>query len=160
MAFKYLKNQPNWLGQRMVSIDDDTIRKLFIDIANFRRTGILSKDSYLHTLDKEFSAEIHNKDNHLRIIEDEVLFEMGRRFYNLGAEKEKDAISPTIQKQIDAYLADPNTEVYLKYNCELGQDQWLYAVVVAGSDDFWLDAFEQEKEALDYIEAHHLKRID
>lgn len=160
MSFKYLKNQPNWLGQRMVAIDDDTIRKLFIDIANFRRTGILSKDSYLHNLDKEFSAEIHNKDNHLRIIEDEVLFEMGRRFYNLDAEKEKDAISSGLQKQIDEYLADPHTEVYLKYNNDLGQDQWLYAVVVAGSDDFWLDAFEQEKEALNYIETHHLKRND
>ena len=95
MGFKYLKNLPNWLGQRMVAIDDDTIRKLFIDISDFRRTGILSKDSYLHTLDKEFSAEIHNKDNHLRIVEDEVLFEMGRRFYNLGVEKER-TLSPLL----------------------------------------------------------------
>lgn len=77
----------NWLGQRMSSLSDEELRMLFADIASFRRTGLLCGDSAMRTLDREFAAEINNDDSHIRIIEDELLYEMGRRFYNSGTKK-------------------------------------------------------------------------
>lgn len=55
----------------------------------------------------------------------------------------------------DLYLKSKKTRVYIDYNNELGQ--WLYSVVVSNSDAFWLDSFDTEQEAQNYIKQHNLK---
>lgn len=56
---------------------------------------------------------------------------------------------------INVHLTNPNTRVYIKHNKDTGK--WLYSVVVADSDDFWLDSFKTEDEAKAYIAHHNLK---
>lgn len=53
------------------------------------------------------------------------------------------------------YLKSKHTRVYISHNNEIGQ--WLYSVVVADSDAFWLDSFDTELEAKEYISQHGLK---
>lgn len=56
---------------------------LFKEIADFRRTGIL-KGEALRNLAREFSDNVSHTDygQNMRLVEDEVLFEMSRRYYN------------------------------------------------------------------------------
>lgn len=61
------------------------------------------------------------------------------------------------EKLADIYLKSKNTQVYIDYNKEIGQ--WLYSVVVADSDAFWLASFDTEQEAQDYIRQHNLKIV-
>lgn len=68
-----------------------------------------------------------------------------------------DEVPEATKCQIKAYLTDPDTRVYIKYNNDMGADLWLYSVVVEGAQDFWLDAFPTANEAVDYIRRHHLK---
>lgn len=58
-----------WLGQRMQDMGEAELAGIFKEIADFRRTGILKGDA-LRNLAREFSDE------------DEILFEMSRRYYN------------------------------------------------------------------------------
>lgn len=50
--------------------------------SDFRRTGLLTGPSKLRKFEREFSDHVQNHDGYLRTVEDAVLFEMARRFYN------------------------------------------------------------------------------
>ena len=63
-----------------------------------------------------------------------------------------------IDELVERYIRSPKTRVYIDHNNELGQ--WLYSVVVEDSDAFWLDSFDTEQEALDYIRSAKLKLAD
>ena len=72
-----------WLGKCMQNINTEQLLILFQEITNFRRTGILQGDN-LRNLAKSFSDNVTHTDygQNMRLVEDEVLFEMSRRFYN------------------------------------------------------------------------------
>lgn len=82
MTSKPINQQNNWLGKKVESFSDDELRAMFVEIAEFRRTGLLLSPSKLRSLERDFSNFIQNHDGHLRLVEDEVLFEMSRRFFN------------------------------------------------------------------------------
>jgi hypothetical protein len=63
----------------------------------------------------------------------------------------------TVNEQITEYINDPDTRVYIKHNNELNYDEWVYAVVVENSNDFWLDVFETKDDAIEFIESNNLK---
>lgn len=67
-------------------------------------------------------------------------------------------IPETLRLQIQKFINDPATRVYIKHNRDTGE--WLYSVVVENSGDFWLDSFETEELALDYIAKNKLKMVD
>ena len=77
-----IKQKNNWLGAKMSAIPQMI---LFEEIAEFRRTGILSGGE-LRDLEKEFSDNVSHTpySECMRLIEDEVLFEISRRYYNLN----------------------------------------------------------------------------
>ena len=66
--------------------------------------------------------------------------------------REKDGL----EEKVQAYINDPDTRVEIVHSNETGK--WVYAVCVA-DDDFWLDSFETEKEALEYIAKNNLKTV-
>ena len=72
-----------WLGQRMQNMGEVELAGLFKEIADFRRTGIL-KGEALRNLAREFADNVSHTDygQNMRLVEDEVLFEMSRRYYN------------------------------------------------------------------------------
>lgn len=52
------------------------------------------------------------------------------------------------------YMKNPKTKVYIYHNNDTGV--WQYSVEVVDSGGFWLDSFESEEEARDYIAKHKL----
>ena len=64
----------------------------------------------------------------------------------------------SVWEQTQQYLQDANTRVYIKPNNDTGE--WLFSVVVENSDDFWLDAFQTEQEAIDYINRNSLQMVE
>ena len=71
----------NWLGTRMSQLSNEELCSIYEEIHSLRKTGLLSGDARLRELDTEFRRE-HDCDSNLRLIEDAVLYEIGRRFYN------------------------------------------------------------------------------
>ncbi len=82
----------NWLGKKMESMEDIELCRLFEEIDSFRRTGLLQEKG-LRALEKEFSENVSHTSygECMRLVEDEVLFEMSRRFFN-QKEKDKDNV--------------------------------------------------------------------
>ena len=78
-----IKQSNNWLGYRMASLKESEIDNLFREITDFRRTGILV-GGCLRQLDKEFSDNVSHTSygDCMRLVEDAVLYEMARRYYN------------------------------------------------------------------------------
>ena len=66
--------------------------------------------------------------------------------------EEKDGLEEKVQE----YINNHDTRVEIVHSNETGE--WVYAVCVA-DDDFWLDSFETEKEALEYIAKNNLKTV-
>lgn len=82
-----------------------------------------------------------------------VVFQCADRDYN-----HKEVALPLSNEELaQKFLHNPKTRVYIHRNRELGE--WLYSVVVADADEFWLASFDTEKEAEGYITEHHLKKI-
>ena len=80
-----IKQVDTWLGRRVESLSAAELCALFKEIAEFRRTGILTGNR-LRNLSREFSENVTHSAMDMRIVEDEILFEISRRYYN---EKEK-----------------------------------------------------------------------
>lgn len=80
---KKIEQIDTWLGHRMKNLNEMELAELFKEIVAFRRTGILQGDK-LRSLARDFSDNVTHTDygQNMRLIEDEVLFEMGRRYYN------------------------------------------------------------------------------
>ena len=72
-----------WLGRRMKNMEETELTSIFDEITEFRKTGLL-KGEQLRNLAKELSDNVthtHYRQN-MRLIEDEVLFEISRRHHN------------------------------------------------------------------------------
>lgn len=82
---KKIEQRDNWLGHRMENASDEELKELFSEITHFRRTGLLVGGK-LRDLERQFSDNVsHTRGGEcMRLVEDEVLFEMSRRFYNQG----------------------------------------------------------------------------
>lgn len=63
----------------------------------------------------------------------------------------------TTEDDVKEYIRDPKTRVFIKHNDETGE--WLYSIVVDGSNGFWLDAFESKPAAEEYISRNHLQMV-
>ena len=64
-------------------------------------------------------------------------------------QSEEDATKAQIQK----YISNPDTRVLINFNDDAGV--WQYSVQVVGNG-CWLDSFETEDEAKQFISAHGL----
>lgn len=80
---KEIQQIDTWLGRRMQDMSEVQLATLFKEIAGFRRTGIL-KGEELRKLARDFSDNVTHTEygQNMRLIEDEVLFEMSRRYFN------------------------------------------------------------------------------
>lgn len=155
-----IQQSKNWLGQRLNDMKDIELLDLFEEIYGFRNEGVL-KGEKLRSLEVEFSENVSHarKGEGIRIVEDAVLFEMGRRFYNRNTAKTATALEEATEKQAAIYMSDPDTRVFISRNNELRADEWQYSVVVENSDGFWLDSFGTEEEAETFIRKHNLKKV-
>lgn len=156
-----IKNKEHWFGCRLGTMSQDELLKLFEEIAEYRRTGILDGQR-LRTLERDFSKNVSHTPGAecMRLMEDAVLFEAARRFYNekISAVMSTSSYEDTVEAKIAAYIADPETRVFIYHNNETGE--WLYSIVVENSDDFWLDSFPTLEEAEKYIETNNLKKSE
>ena len=78
-----IQQRTNWLGQKMADMSEDMLSSLFVEISNFRDTGLLVGGN-LRNLEKEFSDNVSHTPygDCMRLVEDEFLYEMSRRYYN------------------------------------------------------------------------------
>ena len=83
-----IKQVGTWLGRRVESLSAAELCALFKEIAEFRRTGILTGNR-LRNLSREFSENVTHSTMDMRIVEDEILFEISRRYYNKQKQEEK-----------------------------------------------------------------------
>lgn len=68
--------------------DDSLLLKVFEEITDFRNTGLL-KGNYLRQIEAEVSETTHTRGGEMmRYVEDAVLYEISRRYYNKQAKKE------------------------------------------------------------------------
>ena len=81
---EYINQKDTWLGHRLEDMGEAELCNLFLEITCFRRTGVLTGKKKLRDLEREFSENVsHTRTGEcMRLVEDEILFEMGRRFYN------------------------------------------------------------------------------
>lgn len=61
----------------------------------------------------------------------------------------------SVEELIKLYIGLKSTRVFIRHNNDTGE--WLYSVEVVNSAGFWLNSFETQKEALDYISKNNLK---
>lgn len=73
----------NWLARLLSEKSDQDLRVLFAEINEYRETGLL-KGTALRELEEYISKEYTKTrgGEMLRTVEDAVLFEMARRYYN------------------------------------------------------------------------------
>lgn len=78
-----VKQNDNWLGRHMEKMTDIELSEMFAEIADFRKIGVLKGDK-LRNLAIDFSKNVSHDEYglNMRLVEDEVLFEISRRFYN------------------------------------------------------------------------------
>ena len=76
-----IKQVDTWLVRRVESLSAAKLGALFEEIAEFRRTWILTGNR-LRNLSREFSENVTHSAMDMRIVEDEILFEISRRYYN------------------------------------------------------------------------------
>ena len=78
-----IQPRTNWLGQKMADMSEDMLSSLFVEISNFRDTGLLVGGN-LRNLEKEFSDKVTHTPygDCMRLVEDEALYEMSRRYHN------------------------------------------------------------------------------
>lgn len=150
----------NWLGQRLGAMEETDLLYLFEEISRFQDTGILERGK-LRALEEEFSDNVAHtrKGECMRLVEDAVLFEIARRFYNGSSIRTETSLEDSIEKQIRNYIASPDTRVFINRNNELDADKWMYSVEVQDSDGFWLDSFDILEEAENFIKKNNLKKV-
>lgn len=78
----FVPSRPHWIDDIMAQITEAELLRLFPEIAEFRRTGLLRSDSPVRALDSQFKAACHTEDSMLRQVEDALLYEMARRYNN------------------------------------------------------------------------------
>lgn len=83
-----IEQKDNWLGHKMDSMPKDDIIALFEEITEFRKTGVLVGGK-LRALEKDFSDHVSKTPygECMRLVEEAVLYEMSRRFYNSAGQE-------------------------------------------------------------------------
>jgi len=78
-----IQQKDNWLSDRVAALEPAALKELFEEIHDFRETGILEKGK-LRALEREFSENVsHTRSGEcIHLVEDAVLYEMSRRYYN------------------------------------------------------------------------------
>ena len=71
----------NKLSSVIASLTDEELSAVFEEITDFKDSGILTKNSNLSRIARELH-ETFNVPYDLRMVEDDVLYEAARRFYN------------------------------------------------------------------------------
>lgn len=77
---KGICQRSHWLSDMAKTMSDQQIATMYEEISEFRRTGILH-GSMLRDFARRIQSEIKSSSPELRMAEDAVLFEMGRRLY-------------------------------------------------------------------------------
>lgn len=79
----HIEQKENWIGKTIESLPNEELASIIKEIADCRGTGCL-KTERLADIEKKFSKEVaHTRPGeNMRLIEDAVLFEAARRFYN------------------------------------------------------------------------------
>ena len=80
---KEIKQKDNWLGNRLKNMSEIELCELFKEIAGFREIGVLEGEK-LRKFERDFSDNVsHTRIGEcMRLVEDEILFEISRRYYN------------------------------------------------------------------------------
>lgn len=75
----------SWLGRCVASLEDQEMADLILEISGFRRNG-LYRGTKLRNLATDLAETVEHTDDqwfeYMRVVEDAVLFEAGRRFFN------------------------------------------------------------------------------
>ena len=71
----------DWISIRVSIESGQSLMTMLDDIRSFRKTGVLRDDSTLRVIDREFTAQF-STDSNLRLVENAVLYEISRRWYN------------------------------------------------------------------------------
>ena len=79
----------NKLSSVIISLSDKELRTVFEEIADFKDSGILTKNSKLSRIARELH-ETFNVPYDIRMVEDDILYEAARRFYNGNESAEGD----------------------------------------------------------------------
>ena len=79
----HIEQPENWLGRRLGDLSQFELLELIGEIAAFKRTGLLNGER-MKALERQFSENVSHTPGGtcMRLIEDEILFEAARRFYN------------------------------------------------------------------------------
>lgn len=77
---KGIRQRSHWLSDMANALTDQQIATMYEEISEFRRTGILH-GSLLRDFARGIQSKINSSSPELRMAEDAVLFEMGRRLY-------------------------------------------------------------------------------
>lgn len=79
----------NWLAKTIGQKNDHDLANLYTDIVGFRKTGLLPPHSTLRELTNELEKKMSiPSTTFMRQVEDAILYEMARRYYNLLQEKQ------------------------------------------------------------------------
>ena len=52
MEQKVIKQMNNWLGNRVEVFSDEDLREMFLEVSDFRRTGLLTSPSKLRKFER------------------------------------------------------------------------------------------------------------
>ena len=102
------------------------------------------------TREKHQVLEAKEDNKEVFFLLDDVPHEHPKLFHHTAVQKMK-----TTEEIAGMYLADPKTRVFVNHNDETGE--WRWAVEVKDSSGFWLDSFQTEAEANQYIAEHRLQ---
>lgn len=72
----------NWISKIIAAKDDTVLLSVFEEITDFRNTGLLN-GNLLREIESEIAETTHtNGGEMMRYVEDAVLYEISRRYYN------------------------------------------------------------------------------
>ena len=77
-----IEARDHWIEDITSALDDHTLCEMFEEVVEFRKSGVLKKESKLRGLSRQFEEHTHVDNGWLRQAEDAVLYEMSRRYHN------------------------------------------------------------------------------
>lgn len=80
---KQIAPHNNWTGMVAAAFTEKELLTMFAEIAEYRRTGILADETLLRRYETRYRDETGDEGVlALRLLEDTILFEISRRYYN------------------------------------------------------------------------------
>ena len=85
---KQITPHNNWTGMTTAAFAEEELLTMFAEIAEYRRTGILADETLLRRYETRYRDETGDEGVlALRLLEDTILFEISRRYYNQNVNK-------------------------------------------------------------------------